>query len=68
MKRIENDCCDCATPNYPCIGNLCPYSQVPHWYCDECGEETQLYHYEDQELCIECIENKLEKVEGSEEQ
>lgn len=66
MKQYENECCDCATPSYPCVGELCPYRKVPHWYCDECGDECQLYDFEGEELCIECIKDRLEKIEGSE--
>lgn len=65
MKTYENECCGCATPSYPCIGELCSLRRVPHWYCDECDEERKLYEYEGQELCIDCIAEKLEVVEGS---
>ena len=61
-KVYENDCVDCGLP---CLGDSCPHRNVPHYYCDECDEERPLYHFDGQELCIECIENKLEKVEGS---
>lgn len=65
MIKYENECCDCATPAYPCIGELCPHRRVPHYYCDECKEEHEaVYEYEDEELCIECIEKRLEKVKG----
>ena len=62
MKVYEDECVCC---DLPCLGSACPKRNVPHYYCDECGEETQLYHYEGQELCLECIERELEKVEGS---
>lgn len=60
MVRIENDCCGC---NLPCIGSSCPLKAVLHFYCDKCGCETDIYYYDDQELCIDCIEKRLEKVE-----
>lgn len=63
MRKVENDCCGCASPAYPCLGNSCPRRSVVHFYCDRCNEETELYHYEGEELCIECIEKSLEKVE-----
>ena len=63
MKRITNECCHCATPAYPCLGSSCPNRNVVHFYCDKCGEETDLYHYEGEELCADCILNSLEKVE-----
>ena len=63
MKKIENECVGCTEIGLPCLGIACPKRNVPHWYCDECGEEEELYHYDGRELCIECIKNLLEKVE-----
>lgn len=63
MVRVENHCCGCAVPGYPCMGASCPLLKVEVHYCDNCNEETQLYHYEGSELCIDCIEERLEKVE-----
>lgn len=61
MQKIENDCVDCGLP---CLGNSCPYRNVKHIYCDDCGEEHEnIYKYDDEELCINCIEKRLEKVE-----
>jgi hypothetical protein len=62
MKVIENECVGCPK-EMGCMGSSCPNLNVPHFYCDDCGEETQLYYYEDKELCIDCIEKSLEKVE-----
>lgn len=65
--RYENECCDCETDNYPCRGIMCPLRSVPHFYCDHCGDEVEtLYHFDDQELCIDCIEKRLEIVEVEE--
>lgn len=64
MKRKENECVMCGLP---CMGDSCPNRNVIRFYCDDCGEETTLYHYDGEELCIDCIKNRLEKVEGSEE-
>lgn len=64
MKRVENECV-CCPPDMGCIGNACPYVNVARYYCDICGEEDVLYHYDGQELCIECIRNQLDVVEGS---
>ena len=61
MVKIENDCVGCANT---CIGSSCPLSAVPHFYCDKCGDETDIYHYDGKELCIDCIEKRLEKVEA----
>lgn len=59
MKKTENDCVDCGLP---CIGYYCPYRNVTHFYCDDCGEEEQLYEFDGEELCIDCIEKRLKKV------
>lgn len=63
MKRTENECVGCKEMGLPCLGMNCPNRDVTRFYCDSCGEEAQLYHYEGKELCIECIEKRLEKVE-----
>lgn len=61
MRRIENDCVDCGLP---CIDS-CRYKNAVHFYCDECGDERELYHYNDRELCEFCVLEELEKVEES---
>lgn len=59
MKRTENECVNCGLP---CLGMGCPYANVTRFYCDKCGEEEQLYYFNDGEYCLNCIEEKLEKV------
>lgn len=59
MQRVEDDCVDCGLP---CLGDSCPYRNVRHYYCDDCGDETQLYEFDGEELCIDCIEKRLKKV------
>lgn len=57
MQRYENDCVGCP-PEMGCLGSSCPYKDVLHYYCDNCGEEI----YEDEpftsdgsdELCEKC--------------
>lgn len=64
MKRIENDCCDCAVPGYPCRGDLCPLRHAVHIYCDECGMEItdeKAYYYEDLDYCADCMLDTLVK-------
>ena len=63
MRKTECECVDCGKP---CLRNACPYYEVTRFYCDECGEEETLYHYDGEELCMNCIEERLKKVEGSE--
>ena len=62
MRKTTNECVGCPS-NIGCIGSACPYIDVTRFYCDECGGETDLYYYDGQELCIDCIEKQLEKVE-----
>lgn len=67
MKKIENDCCDCAVPGYPCTGE---HKRVPHYYCDECKFEflpEELYVTDDGELCVNCLINCYETVAKVEE-
>ena len=63
MVRIENECCDCGLP---CIYESCPFWAVARLYCDECEEEKTLYWFDDQQLCLDCIEARLERVEYDE--
>lgn len=62
MVKMENDCVGC--PDY-CIGSACKYYyDIPHFYCDECGKETEtLYKYDGDELCEDCILERLEAEE-----
>ena len=62
MVVIENDCVGCADVIGTCLGPDCPNRHVPHYYCDKCGEEEDLYEFEGEELCIDCIEKMLVKV------
>lgn len=62
MKKVENECVNCGLP---CLGNTCEYRNVIRFYCDRCLEEAKLYHYEDEELCIDCLLEEFDVVEGS---
>lgn len=66
MRETTNECVGCP-PEMGCLGDSCPNRNVTRLYCDECGDETQLYYYDGQELCIDCItellKETLEKVE-----
>ncbi len=64
MKTLENECVGCP-PHMGCMGSSCPNRNVPHFYCDSCGNEDVLYEYEGGEYCIECIKEMLAVVEGS---
>ena len=62
MKKIENDCVNCGLP---CLGDRCPNRNVPHYYCDCCGNEDKLYYYDGLEICQECLLKEFEAVEDS---
>lgn len=66
MIEIRNDCCGCATESYPCMGSLCPMRSTKHYICDCCGDdvgEGELYQFDGEQLCIDCIRERLEVVE-----
>ena len=59
MKIKVNGCVDCGKP---CM-LFCPLRDDSYiWECDKCGDETQLYEYEEKELCIDCNKQSLTKV------
>lgn len=62
MIRYFDECLGCAVPAYPCMGDSCPNRHVPHYYCNDCGNETKLYEFEGEQLCIKCVENRLDPV------
>ena len=60
MLKIENHCCDCAVPGYPCRGDLCPLRKVRVHYCDKCDPNCEnpldeVYDVDDKELCEDCV-------------
>ena len=64
MVRTENECCGCELP---CIYESCPFWAVSRFYCDECdSEEDTLYWWDGQQLCLGCVEARLERVEYDE--
>ena len=64
MVRVESGCIDCGLP---CLYGACPHYKVVIYECDSCEDETDnLYLFDGQQLCIDCIEHKLERVEYNE--
>lgn len=61
MIKYEDECVDCPS-DLGCIGSSCPYKNVLRFYCDECKNEEILYWYEEEQLCIDCIITRLERV------
>lgn len=61
--KYESFCVGCTSMGLPCYAPHCKNYNVPIWYCDECKEEqVDLYEYEGQELCGECVLKMLPKV------
>lgn len=68
MIKIENRCCDCATPAYPCLGRNCPRRYYEAIYCDDCGEEIESgneIEVDGKHYCPDCFE-KLFGEDGEE--
>ena len=64
MTKYENHCCDCATPNYPCIGKLCPLRRVVVHYCDnpKCSEPLDdIFVVDGKEYCEECLKDMFRR-------
>ena len=66
MRVIEDRCCDCASPLYPCIN--CSRRHTEVIYCDICGDEEsedRVQKYDGKEICFSCYcemeENELEE-------
>lgn len=63
MKVIENDCVGCEY----CIH--CGATHAEYYYCDKCGdcfEPSELYCFEGEELCGDCLKEQFSTVEGTE--
>jgi len=64
MIKYQNDCVGCPD-GVPCMGRACPYRHVPHFYCDECGDEAdELREFDDgRQLCNSCLLAQFPPVE-----
>lgn len=63
MIKYENQCCGCAVPAYPCIGDDCSLRHVPVYYCDCCKNECHiLYEIDGDQYCEDCARNLLKEV------
>ncbi len=59
--KYESQCVSCG---FPCRYEACRYYKVKLLICDDCGEEFDtLYRFDGKELCIDCIEKRLERIE-----
>ena len=54
--QYEDECVGCP-PEMGCLGHACRYRDVPHYYCDVCGDELddyELYELDGKLLCSAC--------------
>ena len=60
---VESECVDCPK-ELGCIYEACPYYKVTRYYCDCCHDEVDdLYIWDNEELCADCVLKQFEKVE-----
>jgi len=65
VVKYRNECCGCASPMYPCIGDACPNMNVMVMVCDKCHKEVDYLHeglYED--LCDDCYDEENGEIEN----
>lgn len=58
MIIYENECVACGLP---CLGSSCTYRNVPHYICDQCGEEIEgsVYEYYNEHYHEYCLREYL---------
>lgn len=69
MIVVGSECVGCPD-EMGCIREACRYYKVARFYCDSCKEETtDLYYFDNEQLCPDCILERLEEVsyDGQEE-
>lgn len=64
MIKYEDNCVGCRDIGLPCRGISCRNRKVQVLVCDECGEESEeLYIYDGQQICADCLLGMFEVVE-----
>ena len=58
MKKIETRCNGCPE----CVGCGRKHEEWSYYECDRCGSLEQLYIYEGEEICAECLLKEFEEV------
>lgn len=56
MIKYENQCVNCELP---CLGDSCPFLNVPIHYCDDCEKEYAVCTVDGKELCLDCAKALL---------
>ena len=68
MVKYVSECVGCSSIYGTCMKGACPYYSVPVFICDDCGEEVpygELFEFDGEQLCIDCIKKQLEVVEAA---
>lgn len=53
MIKFEDECVVCPSER-GCIGDACGYRNVPHIYCDICGEEIYIEDEDEWNAMLGC--------------
>ena len=64
MIKYENDCVGCP-PHMGCLGDACPNRNVPYYFCDKCGQDTDpddLHDVEGEMICRDCLFKMFPKI------
>ena len=64
MVKYEDECCGCSAIGKQCMGRSCPNLNVPHYYCDHCGDGLsydEVYEVDGEELCEYCLKSLFKK-------
>lgn len=62
MVRLEDECVGCAGVGLNCLGTRCRHRDVPHFFCDDCGDEIssdKLYDVGGNMLCGYCALKRI---------
>lgn len=65
MRTVTDECFGCTSMGLRCLGSSCTNRNVVRYYCDRCKEEfepSELYRYDGEEICAECLLKDFEKV------
>ena len=62
MKIKQTNCNGCPE----CIGCGRKYEEWTYYECDRCGSLEQLYRYEGEEICADCLLKEFEEVDMEE--
>lgn len=61
MVKYESHCVGCHS-ELGCLGSICPYINVPVYYCDVCGCDNARYEIDSEHFCETCAERYLNET------